>query len=70
LGQVKMNCGKQEAAEQTPVTRIFKLYPDQNELIDLAIERAQQEGKTKSKSTALYYVCAAYLTAPWSTGNA
>jgi len=51
-----------EAAENTLITRSFKLYQDQDELVTAALERVQSEGAASTKSGALTLVCMSYLS--------
>jgi len=48
-----------EAGSMTSLS--FRLFGDQVDVIEAALAKAQEEGDTKSKATALYYICTSYL---------
>ena len=43
-------------------TMTFKLHADQKEIVDMALDKAMEEGSTDVKSVALEYICQDYLS--------
>lgn len=56
-------------AEKIQTSRSFRLYPDQLEVVDAALEHAKGESDTSYDSVALERVCLAYLRSGESEGK-
>lgn len=39
----------------------FSLHEDQKDTVELALEKAQEDGDTSSKNVALYYICTSFM---------